>query len=438
MSRIIGSRAMVPFTLLLGLLWSVGLQAQNNSTRSPYTRYGFGEVVKPTSIATKALGGVSQGIRNPYIINSANPASYTAVDSLTFLFDFGVSAGVSILREPQGNDSRLMGNFEYLRVMFPVGKYLAMSGGIEPYARRGYVFGATTSTTGDAQTQTDYTRRYSGAGDYSKLYLGLSGKLLPSLSLGINGTFLFGSESRSRQVFYLAGNPQNPSFTDELSIRAFSLDLGAQYHYRFGKENENQFVVGLSFTPTIPLRATVKSAGYMSSSESGTTTALGDPTEKTSSDTYKLPMQLALGSSLSLRGHYLFAVDLAYRAWNKTKLSDVASSRDEWSWAAGFQWIPNSRSRAFFDRVAYRVGFNGANSYFTFPVGNPSKQEGYYKLGASLGFGLPVVDRRSQINLSIDYSYLMPSNGSLLKEHYIGLSLGLMFNEAWFRRARVD
>ena len=64
--------------------------AQSGSN-SPYSRYGFGQLSDQSFGNSKAMGGIAYGLRNGYQINAANPASYSAVDSLTFLFDFGMS-----------------------------------------------------------------------------------------------------------------------------------------------------------------------------------------------------------------------------------------------------------------------------------------------------------------------------------------------------------
>ena len=40
---------------------------------------------------SKAMGGIAYGLRNGYQINASNPASYTAIDSLTLLFDAGMT-----------------------------------------------------------------------------------------------------------------------------------------------------------------------------------------------------------------------------------------------------------------------------------------------------------------------------------------------------------
>ena len=73
------------------ILTFTGLTIAQTSTNSPYTRYGFGSLADQGFGNSKAMGGIAYGLRNGYQINASNPASYTAVDSLTFLFDAGMT-----------------------------------------------------------------------------------------------------------------------------------------------------------------------------------------------------------------------------------------------------------------------------------------------------------------------------------------------------------
>ena len=74
------------------LLWIMAtITMAQTSTNSPYTRYGLGELSDQHFGNSKAMGGIAYGLRNGSQVNAANPASYTAVDSLTFIFDAGLS-----------------------------------------------------------------------------------------------------------------------------------------------------------------------------------------------------------------------------------------------------------------------------------------------------------------------------------------------------------
>ena len=69
---------------------SLQINAQNG-INSPYSRYGFGMLSDRAMGFNKAMGGVAMGFRDGQIINAANPASYSAGDSLTALCDLGMS-----------------------------------------------------------------------------------------------------------------------------------------------------------------------------------------------------------------------------------------------------------------------------------------------------------------------------------------------------------
>ena len=79
------------FVLVLLNQVSIG----QNNTNSPYTRFGYGDISDTNSGEQRAMGGISFGSRTKHGINVVNPASYSAVDSMTFMFDVGVSALVS-------------------------------------------------------------------------------------------------------------------------------------------------------------------------------------------------------------------------------------------------------------------------------------------------------------------------------------------------------
>ena len=76
--------------IVVAAMMAVGAWAQN-ATSSPSSRYGYGELNDNLPTAYRAMGGVGLGMRSNKAINPAQPASYTGVDSLTFMFDIAGS-----------------------------------------------------------------------------------------------------------------------------------------------------------------------------------------------------------------------------------------------------------------------------------------------------------------------------------------------------------
>ena len=71
------------------LAMAVMAQAEGSVT-SPYSRTGYGILNDNASGIQRSMGGVGYAMQNGRVINAMNPASYSQVDSLTFLWDVGL------------------------------------------------------------------------------------------------------------------------------------------------------------------------------------------------------------------------------------------------------------------------------------------------------------------------------------------------------------
>ena len=81
--------------LFFALSFVLGAYSQEDtpipSINSPYSMYGYGKMTDLSFARGRAMGGVGYGFREGTEINISNPASYSAVDSMTFIFDAGMS-----------------------------------------------------------------------------------------------------------------------------------------------------------------------------------------------------------------------------------------------------------------------------------------------------------------------------------------------------------
>ena len=71
------------------LFVGINVYAQSDLS-SPYSRFGLGDINtgSPNTIL-KGMGGITNAISDHSILNPNNPASFGAIDSLSFLFDAG-------------------------------------------------------------------------------------------------------------------------------------------------------------------------------------------------------------------------------------------------------------------------------------------------------------------------------------------------------------
>ena len=63
--------------------------AQSNGSNSSYSRFGLGLLNEQSQGFNRAMAGVAQGYQSGKQVNMLNPASYSAIDSLSFIFDVG-------------------------------------------------------------------------------------------------------------------------------------------------------------------------------------------------------------------------------------------------------------------------------------------------------------------------------------------------------------
>ena len=130
--------------------------------------------------------------------------------------------------------------------------------------------------------------------------------------------------------------------------------------------------------------------------------------------------------------------DVQYNIWQNALLDNpLYTPQNQLSFAIGTSFIPNAADRSLGNRIEYRLGIRGANSYLALPSPT-SKKVGYLEGGLSFGIGIPLVDRRSTIDLTIDYKHLMPRTKGMISENYLMLTVGLRFNEGWFKPLKID
>ena len=158
-----------------------GVTVAQNNTNSPYTRYGYGQLAEQGSGNSRAMGGIAYGLRDRYQINFANPASYTAVDSLTFIFDGGISLPNTNLSSGSIRRNAKNSSFDYIAMQFRASKRIAVSLGLIPYSNVGYNMGEYRDDAAFPEKSTIVT--YSGEGGLHQLYIGAVVKLVRNFSV---------------------------------------------------------------------------------------------------------------------------------------------------------------------------------------------------------------------------------------------------------------
>ncbi|WP_243349336.1 hypothetical protein [Parabacteroides sp. FAFU027] len=389
-----------------------------NSTYSPYTRYGYGQLAESGFGASRAMGGTSLGTRDKKQINPNNPASYSVIDSTTFLFDFGLKGEIGNFKQGAMKSTNYNGNIDYIAMQFPIAKGIGASVGILPYSFVGYQFGDSIKPKG--QTSNFAENSYYGSGGFSQAYLGIAGRLFNHVSLGVNLNYLFGTISHTSQT-YFTGSTTASIITNEIRVRAFKPEFGAQFFTNISKDRS--ICIGLKYIPKVNLNSTAKKLVYK-----------GDSV--TLAKKFELAETYGAGLSMQLNKQWHVALDGTYQKWADAQYysyKDTLNNRTRIS--AGAEFTPNALGRRYYERMRYRFGGYYSNNYLNVKNSNLSE------FGVSAGLGLPlkkIPTQSSFLNISVEYSRMKPEYSSFLYENYLKFTVSLTLDEFWFFKRKLE
>ncbi len=410
------------FILVFVLLIIAQLSYSQNNTNSPYTRFGYGDITDSNSGEQRAMGGLSIGARSKYGINTINPASYSVVDSMTFMFDVGVSALVSRFSDSKVTTNKMNANLEYISMQFPLWKKVGFSAGLLPYSFSGYNFSTVSNLPLDIYPDTvSTTQRFFGNGGVNQVYSGLSINLFEHLSLGVNAYYMFGSSINSRELRF-GKTDFYPSYQmDSITVSSFRFRYGLQYFNTFDKKH---FIsLGAIYEMKMKFNAEF-------SEMTGSVAQERTPFQPVNKE-FEMPEMFGAGIQYTYNNQLTLGFDYTLQKWADAKylgVTDTLSNRSKF--VIGAEYLPNPKSRKYFDQVRYRAGINLSDPYYK--IGGQTQPKNF---GITFGIGLPLKNSATVLNTTVEYGKIGKSG--LLREDYFKFTLNATFNENWFFKRKL-
>lgn len=397
-----------------------GAVAQNG-TMTPYSSFGYGMLRDGATSTQRSMGGIGYAMNNGRQINTMNPASYAAVDSLTFLFDLGIDVTSMWQKEPDtdGNmtsNSQIGGGLDYATMQFGLCKYIGMSVGLIPYSAVGYAFGSQIDNGIDSRQ---------GSGNLSELYVGIAGRPFRGFSIGANISYLFGT--LLNETYAVTGSG-SAVFQNQLEVRDFHLVFGAQYTLPLRKTDA--LTVGLTYSPAKDLLGTARQAAY-----EPTEGSLTFNDEHRMRGNYSLPEKWGAGVNYKWDRKLMVEFDYTWQPWSKAKYRGFDNTADfsfadRSKYALGLEYVPDVRGN-YGKRINYRLGGYWSDDYLKMQ-GNRLRE-----YGVSVGFGFPVPTFKTTVNLGFEWVHRQAHPNPLIKENYLNITLGINFNELWFYQSKI-
>ena len=398
--------------IVFALSLSIGVSAQN-MTSSPYSRYAYGDLNENVPTGFRAMGGVGFGMRSNRAVNPAQPASYTSMDSLTFMFDVAASACWSHYKDAGGVKNKGNGNLEYVTMQFPLYKrWIAMSVGLLPYSSVGY-----NIVLNDSLSDYHFTKTYYGEGNISQVYGGLSFNILNWFALGANVYYMWGELSRTRALVFEEAGLNSTIQSEILSVSNVRARFGAQVFHTFGKHTVN---LGAVFESKMKLNSELLLIE--------TQTLDSIPIYQ---DGWQLPTVWGVGASYCWDGRLTIAFDYERQLMASALYNGMAGHysglQDKSRYALGIEYRHNPLGRKYIDQVRWRVGANMQDEYLA--------SIGARRYTAAIGIGLPLPTIGTIINTTVEYSHRGKTSG--LEEHSLRFTLGVAIAETWFFKRKL-
>lgn len=418
-------------SILVGLImFPTFLFAQfNNNTSSPYSRFGLGDLQSYGFGRSAAMGGASIASRNHQQINLANPASYTAIDSLVFMFEFGIDGKFSNFKNDIESSNTNNANFQYLAMKFQINNRIATSLGLLPYSDIGY----DVQLADDVANAGSVLTKYYGTGTISKAYLGLAVEPFKNVSIGANLNYLFGKMNKNAQAYFLESDFYEIQKYSDFRLRDFYFDFGAQVTIPLKNDKHLILAAILENKPEITTLYSDLTQKILSSSNAIDRDTLHFVDETKS--VINMPLTLGGGISFVKKDVYEINADFYHQSWSEVLFFGDKSPylTDLNKFAIGAEWIPNKFSiRSFVSRIAYRAGFKYEDSYLTF--GDQQIKD----FGISFGVGLPVFRSHTTLNIAAEFGKRGTTQNGLVQENYARLNLSANLYDLWFVKRKID
>lgn len=438
---------------------AITAQAQNG-INSPYSRYGLGIQSERAMGFNKGMGGVAQGFRDGKQVNVANPASYSAVDSLSAIFDLGLSLQNGNYK--MGNLQQNIRNtsLDYVAFQFRAAKHVGFTLGVLPLTNIKYSFASESEPLKDTENITSSYSFY-GDGGTREVFIGAGWQPARHLSIGANVGYIWGDYKHNMTMSFSESSVFSMARVYSAEIRTYDLQAGVQYIQPVGKGDK--VVVGATYS----LGHDVDNRAYR---QTQTVNSSSVETQRidTIHNAFQLPHSIAAGVAYYHKDKWRVGADFELQKWSKCRFpnqetyidkdgietdaytSSKGQLNDRMKVSAGIDWTPDASSATnYFKRCTYKAGAYYSKSYAKADLTGTISDKPY-EMGVSAGMTLPVANKHiwhnaPLINLSVQWvqtniPYLNTNTlkQAALKENYLRFCIGLTFNERWFYKSKLQ
>lgn len=414
--------------LALGVLSTLLLISEGfgQTSSSAYSALGIGEFNYGGQIQNQGMGGLGISFGTGWGVNSVNPALTTR----NTIFNFQASLNYKRIDVANDNENSLVdgGGLSYIALSLPLrtGKFTAGMG-LGQISSINYRLKVDSPIANSSLIANNYLE---GDGGISEAYLNFGYLLAKNLSIGVHGSYLFGSSIRSNQLLILDQNGvevgRASEYYERISVSDVAVKLGAHYFLKTSEKSNLHLgaiyqtfgdVNGTAFAKLAPI-------GQASSLKTD-----GDLIANNERGTIYLPSRYGFGLSYEKINKFVIGLEgqmqdfSQYRNFFGEPLSLQAAQKV----GLGFQVVPDFTD---FDRIlnrsTYRMGLEWMRTPYLM------NQTPINDIGINFGASIPV-NQLSLVNMAFKLGRRGTVDNGLIREAYVNFSLGFSLNDnSWF------
>jgi hypothetical protein len=427
------------YLILTLVLWALSNSIQSQtSIYSPYSRYGLGDLSYGNNAQFLAMGGLNLSLGGRFSINQANPASYSLIDTNTFLFESGISSLGVMIKSSNLSGSANYSSLSGLQMAFPITRRWGASIGLLPYSQMGYRL--SYSETFDSVGGVHYLHK--GYGGLNQFYFGHAIKPLPNLSIGINATWLFGSLNKTQLVDFDSSTYFDIKHQMSTIIGDFYFDFGLRYKVLLSEREADKasddisLDLGLIYgaSTRISAREDILSVTVIANQSTGFE-YVKDTVEIITGQKNSLLIPQKFGAALSLNLGYRWMLGTQYisQDWSNYDYNGNSDSlQNSWQASFGIQYLPDFEGKSYWERIRYRAGFRYNQSYLNL------RDTPLSEYGMSFGFGFPLKTNKTTLNLGVELGRRGTTENNLVLENFSRVNFGITVSEPWFYKRKYN
>jgi hypothetical protein len=391
---------------------------------SPYSRFGIGDLEAPGFVLNQSMGGLGISLRVPNQINILNPASYTAQDTLSSVWDIGLKGAMTKYSTSSRSLKQNNFNFDHLALSATISKHVAISTGLLPFSKTGYDYQETFMFP-----DSEYMKEeYSGSGNINKFYVGAGFAFLnKKLNIGYNLSYLFGSIANTTYWNMLNTAKEDYGY---YAFNHYDLSLSGAVH-TFGMQgviplsHTSDLTIGLVYEPKSRL-----SADYVKYLQRGSDTI----TIAYDTGYYKIPSRFGAGICYSYKDKLTLGIDYVTQDWSKATFIGKKDSLQRYNrLSIGAEYVYDRASYlSYWAKVRFRMGFYYENSYLRM------YQKGIDDYGFSLGLAFPLRRTNTFFNVGFEMGKRGTTQNNLIEDNYKRIFVSISLYDFWFFKRKYD